>query len=88
MEAELADELQRKRAEVDARKAQAALEVEVEGRPTEREHQGVCNIFHPSLLLLLLMLLLLIASSFVLSCSYLDKKILSSSPFAHHQLIY
>ena len=50
MAAEMVDGLHnRKRAEADTREAQAALEVEVEGR-----HQGVRDIFHPSLLLLLL----------------------------------
>ena len=55
-------------------------------------YQGVCEIFHPSLLLLLLlllmmlMLLLLVAKQFC--SSYINNQIYSSSPFAHHQLIY
>ena len=83
MAAELADGLQRsKRAEADTREAQAALEVDVEGRHKEGDTRVSATSSHSSLLLLI------IASSFVLPCSYIENKIYSLSHFAHHQLIY
>ena len=77
MAAELADELQRrKRAEADTRKAQATLEVKVDGRHKEGSTR-VSATFS----------ILRCCYCCVLPCAYINK-IYLLSPFAPHQFIY